>query len=256
MTRTDPATDTPAEPFTIVGHRGAMAHTLEDTLASFRLAEQMGCRELELDLRPSADGHLVVVHDARLDRLVADETGQDLGAVSTMTLEELQRIPLRDGHRLCTFEEVCAATTARLQVELKDPAVVPLLPGFLSAHPGVAERIYLTSFLADALAAVRELLPEIPRGMIVHGLPVEETHPEGLDALLERTGATSLHCGRKCLTREDVETQQAQGRRVHVWTVRTAQQMAEALELGVDGATVNDPQGAFEWYAQALAERG
>ena len=157
---------------------------------------------------------------------------------------------------LCTVEEVCAATTARLQVELKDPAVAPLLPGFLDAHPGAAERIYLTSFLADALAAVRELLPEIPRGMIVHGLPVEETHPEGLDALLERTGATSLHCGRKCLTREDVETQQAQGRRVHVWTVRTAQQMAEALELGVDGATVNDPQGAFEWYAQALAERG
>jgi len=256
MSRTESATSTATESFTIVGHRGAMAHTLENTLASFRQAEQMGCPELELDIRPTADGRIVVVHDATLDRLAADEPGQDLGDVSLMTFDELQQVRLRDGHRLHTLEEVCAATTVRLQVEIKDPAVVDLLPDFLQAHSQAEARIYLTSFSADALVRARELVPRLRRGMIVHGLPVEKEHPGGLEPLLERTGATSLHCGLTGLTAEVVAAQQTAGRSVHVWPVRSAEAMAEAVALGADGVTVDDPQAAFAWYDEALAQRG
>ena len=109
-------------------------------------------------------------------------------------------MPLRDGHRLHTFDEVCGATTARLEVEIKDPAVMPLLARFLEDRPDVIARMRLTSFRAEALVQARELLPQIPRGMIVHRLPVEDKHPEGLDSLLERTGASALLCGWEGLT--------------------------------------------------------
>ncbi|WP_394214875.1 glycerophosphodiester phosphodiesterase [Brachybacterium vulturis] len=256
MRSTDTGPDTTSGELTIVGHRGAMTHALENTLASFQRAEQLGCQELELDLRRSADDRLVVIHDATLDRLAADEDGRGLGPVADRTLEELQQVPLRDGHRLHTFEEVCAATTANLEVEIKDPAVVPLLAGFLETRPEVVRRMRLTSFHADALVQARELLPQIPRGMIVHRLPVTEKHPEGLDALLERTGASALLCGWEGLTAEAVAAQHAAGRRVHGWPLRTAEQMAHAVVIGVDGTTVDDPQAAFEWYRQVLAAQG
>lgn len=255
MMSTDTATGTDAvmEQFTIVGHRGAMAHTLENTVASFQQAEQMGCPELELDIRPSADRQIVVVHDATLDRIAADEYGHGLGDVSLMTLEEIQRVRLRDQHRVHTLEEIYAATTVRLQVEIKDPAVVPLLVGFAQAHPDAARRIRLTSFDADALAHARALVPHIPRGVIVHRLPVEDKHPEGLDALLERTGSSVFHSGWEGLSPEVIAAQHAVGRRVHAWPVRSAEEMVRAVALGVDGTTVDDPQAAFDWYEQALA---
>ncbi|WP_218192334.1 glycerophosphodiester phosphodiesterase [Brachybacterium vulturis] len=256
MRSTDTGPATARGELMIVAHRGAMTHALENTIAAFQLAEQLGCRELELDLRPSADGRMVVIHDATLDRLAAHEDGRGLGAVAAMTLEELQRVPLRDGHRLHTFEEVCAATTAGLEVEIKDPAVVPLLAAFLKTRPEVVQRMRLTSFRAEALVQARELLPQIPRGMIVHRLPVTEKHPEGLDALLERTGASTLLSGWEGLTADAVAAQHAAGRRVHGWPLRTAEQMARAVAIGVDGTTVDDPQAAFEWYQQVLAARG
>ena len=256
MTSTETGPDTTTAEITIVGHRGAMTHALENTITAFQLAEQAGCPEIELDLRPTADGRIVVIHDATMDRLVADEAHRGIGKVAEMTLEQIQQVPLRDGHRLHTFEEVCEATTARLEVEIKDPAVMPLLARFLEDRPDVAARMRLTSFRAEALVQARELLPQIPRGMIVHRLPVEDKHPEGLDSLLERTGASALLCGWEGLTAEAVEAQHTAGRRVHGWPLRTAEQMTHALEIGVDGTTADDPQAAFEWYAQARAARG
>lgn len=251
-----PPVGDPAEPFTIVGHRGAMAQILENTIASFQEAERVGCTELELDIRPSRDGHIVVVHDRDLDRIAADDAGRGLGDVSAMTLAQIQAVELRDGHRVHTLEDVYEATTARLQVEIKDPAVVPLLVGFAAKYPDAVQRVRFTGFDGDALAHVYELVPEVPRGIIVHRLPVEDKHPEGLARLLERTGTSVFHCGWEGLTPQVIAAQHAEGRRVHVWPVRTAEEMAAAVELGADGTTVDDPGAAMGWHREAVGERG
>lgn len=251
-----PPVGDPSEPFTIVGHRGAMAQFLENTIVSFQEAERVGCPELELDIRPSADGRIVVVHDRDLDRIAARDAGRGLGDVSAMTLAQIQAVELRDGHRVHTLEDVYQATTARLQVEIKDPAVVPLLVAFAATYPDAVQRVRFTGFDVDALAHAYELVPAVPRGIIVHRLPVEDKHPEGLERLLERTGSSVFHCGWEGLTPAAVADQQAQGRRVHVWPVRTADEMAAAVALGADGTTVDDPAAAFEWYRQAQEQRG
>ncbi|GAA1488832.1 glycerophosphodiester phosphodiesterase [Brachybacterium sacelli] len=253
MTTSDPTR--PGEDFTIVGHRGAMATVLENTIASFEEAERVGCQEIELDIRPSTDGRLVLTHDRSLDRMVAEED-RGLDPVDSLDWAALQRIVLRDGHRVATLEEAIEATSVFLQVEIKDPAVVPLLAERVDQLPALTERARLTSFDAGALVHARELMPQIPRGFIVHGLPLPEDSPEGVEDLLERTGASVLYCGWPGLSAEVVAEQHAAGRLVHGWPTRSEENLRRALEIGLDGTTADDPEAAFAWYEQARAEAG
>jgi glycerophosphoryl diester phosphodiesterase len=70
----------------VIAHRGASAERAEHTLAAYQLAIEQGADGLECDVRLTADGHLVCVHDRRIDR-----TSDGWGVVSTKTLEDLRR---------------------------------------------------------------------------------------------------------------------------------------------------------------------
>jgi glycerophosphoryl diester phosphodiesterase len=72
---------------TIFAHRGASAHAPENTLAAFELAVAQGADGIELDAKLSADGHVVVIHDATVDR-----TTDQRGRVKDMSLAELRSL--------------------------------------------------------------------------------------------------------------------------------------------------------------------
>lgn len=71
----------------VVAHRGSSADVPEHTLAAYEQAVADGADALECDVRLTADGHLVCVHDRRIDR-----TSDGRGIVSTMTLDDLDRL--------------------------------------------------------------------------------------------------------------------------------------------------------------------
>ncbi|MDH7569578.1 MAG: glycerophosphodiester phosphodiesterase family protein, partial [Armatimonadota bacterium] len=107
----------------IVAHRGASGAAPENTLAAFRRALELGVPMLELDVHRSADGTIVVLHDATVDR-----TTDGSGAVAQMTLNEIRRLdagvkkgPQFAGERIPTLAEVCALARGRafLFVEVK-----------------------------------------------------------------------------------------------------------------------------------------
>src|ERR671911_2347933 len=70
-----------------LAHRGASTLAPENTIEAFRLAVEAGAGGLELDVHMTRDGHIVVIHDATVDR-----TTSGTGAVSEMTLDELRRL--------------------------------------------------------------------------------------------------------------------------------------------------------------------
>jgi glycerophosphoryl diester phosphodiesterase len=70
----------------VIAHRGASSERAEHTLGAYQLAVDQGADGLECDVRLTADGHLVCVHDRRIDR-----TSNGWGVVSTRTLEQLSR---------------------------------------------------------------------------------------------------------------------------------------------------------------------
>src|SRR3954471_3509525 len=82
----------------ITGHRGALGSEPENTLRSFRRAVADGCDEIELDLRVSADGELVIMHDATVDR-----TTSGSGEVAGLTLDKLRSLDAGFGEQIPTW---------------------------------------------------------------------------------------------------------------------------------------------------------
>ena len=85
----------------IIGHKGAPKHAPENTMSSFDAALRVGARMVEMDLRLSGDGEVVLIHDAKINRV-----SNGRGKVEEMTLEELKALKLKKGERIATLAEV------------------------------------------------------------------------------------------------------------------------------------------------------
>src|ERR671938_442670 len=105
----------------VVGHRGAMGHCPENTLASFERGLELGADWIEVDVHLSRDGALVVIHDETLER-----TTNGSGLVRERTLAELQRLDAGHGERIPTLEEVLVWARGRgigVDVEIKNAPI-------------------------------------------------------------------------------------------------------------------------------------
>ena len=216
----------------ITGHRGAMGSEPENTLRSFRRAERAGCAEIELDLRVTADGRLVVLHDATVDR-----TTDGSGAVAELTFDELRALDAGQGERVPTWAEAVAAVDVRFQAEVKADAAVPLLAESLRADPDLAARTLVTSSRAEILLAVRRELPDVETGLILGRTPP-------IAEIVARTAAAQARtalCGIAGLTVEGVAGLHERGFEVTGWPVPDGEVLATAVELAVDGVTTDNP---------------
>lgn len=108
----------------IVCHRGANRFAPENTLAAARLSLEQGCHYVEVDVRETADGELVIIHDATLER-----TTNGSGTVANKTLAELRDLdagswfsPVYRGERIPTLTEMialCQSYGAKMYIENK-----------------------------------------------------------------------------------------------------------------------------------------
>lgn len=231
-----------------------MAHEPENSLASFALAEAVGVDEIELDVRLSSDRELILIHDETLDRTAADDAARGLGPVSALTLAQLQSVTLDSGRGVVTLDEMYEATRAHIKLEIKDPAVTPYLAEHYVSRPQDARRTTVASFSAEVTRSVAELIPGVGRQLIMEGIAGVEHHDGGLWGALEHARATRLACGFAGVTPQLVEQLRAAGIEVHLWPVRTLDDMREAIGIGADGVTSDDPARAIAWREQVLAE--
>jgi glycerophosphoryl diester phosphodiesterase len=162
----------------IIAHRGDSAQFPENTLKAFAGALEVGADLVETDVHLSRDGHVIVMHDARVDR-----TTSGTGPLSEMTLAEIRALsagyPERfgdrySGERVPTLAEALALMRgrARLMIEIKSEAVVPgngedgiearTIAEVRKA--GMVSEVALISFDRRALVRCRDQAPEITRG--------------------------------------------------------------------------------------------
>ncbi|MEU0091287.1 glycerophosphodiester phosphodiesterase family protein [Kribbella sp. NPDC006257] len=216
----------------ITGHRGALGSEPENTLRSFRRAVADGCDEIELDLRVSADGELVVIHDATVDR-----TTNGTGAVTDLTFAQLRLLDAGLGEVILTWAETVAAISVRIQAEVKAHEAVPLLAASLQADPSLAARTLITSSQSEILLSVRRALPSADTGLILGRTPPIDD----VITLTKSAQATWALCGIKGLTPEGVATLHAHGLSVTAWPVPDPETLAQAIALGVEGITTDHP---------------
>jgi glycerophosphoryl diester phosphodiesterase len=239
----------------LIAHRGGSALMPENTLAAFLdAAQRWRVDMIELDVRASADGHCVVIHDATVDR-----TTNGTGAVAEKTLAELQSLdaayrftndggrtfPLRgQGIRIPTIDEVFAALPeTRFTVESK--AATAQIPLFRAIEEyRAAERVVA----AGEKNAYRTLFYQYrgPKSAsFEEGLPFLILHRVFL-ARLGRVPADvvqtcEVYKGRRILTPRLVRDFHRCGVLVHVWTVNEEQDMERLLDWGVDGLVTDRP---------------
>ena len=151
----------------IFAHRGASAHAPENTLAAFELALAQGADGIELDVKLSADGKVVVIHDATVDRT----TGAH-GRVKDLSLAEMRPLNAGSffsekytGEKIPTLEEVFEAVGKRtfINVELtnyntpRDQLVETVC--MLVKRFGLQKSVMFSSFFASNLSKARAYLP-------------------------------------------------------------------------------------------------
>jgi len=237
--------------FELVGDRGAMEEALENTMTSFRLAEEIGVDFIETDVRLSADGQLFLLHDKDLARVGGESLGE-LGPVAELAWERIRAAELRDGERVPLLSELYDGTTTSIQLEIKAPEALPALRTFFAARPEAAQRTVLTGFSLDALTRAAELMPDIPRGFIVSSFDDALAVEGGALAALAHVTAFQICTGFPGLSLELVDQMMEAGYITHVWPLRTADDLDRGIALGALGGTANDPRT----FRRLLTERG
>ncbi|HRI70465.1 MAG TPA: glycerophosphodiester phosphodiesterase family protein [Polyangium sp.] len=223
----------------VYGHRGSSGAP-ENTLAAFEKAARDGADGIELDVRLSADGELVVMHDATFERVTA---GRDHRHVAELPYEEIRRIDLGDGQVAPRLSEVlrwARARHMRVNVEMKHgvPQRLPLAHATARQLDAVDPflPIIVSSFDPLILATFATLLPRVPRALLVHrskwstlALETGQVWRDGLH--VERT-----------LTRDAV-IQRLLRRKLllNVWTVNDLREATDLAEMGVDGIITDVP---------------
>jgi glycerophosphoryl diester phosphodiesterase len=135
-----------------IGHRGAAGHAPENTLAAIETGIRLGVDFVEIDVRRTADGVLVALHDASVRR-----TTDGRGRVDAVSLRQLRAFNAGNGERIPTVEEVLksvAASRVGLMLELKVTGTAPLVVDTVRAVEFKNPLIY-ASFLHDELTQVR-----------------------------------------------------------------------------------------------------
>ncbi|MBI4567126.1 MAG: hypothetical protein HY719_01870 [Planctomycetes bacterium] len=232
-----------------IGHRGASGHAPENTVAAFGLATRMGAPMIELDVQVSRDGHVVVIHDAALERTT---TGH--GRVADHTLEELKALDAGGwfsarfaGEPIPTLREVLVWARGRvaLNIEIKTEAVHPTREygGVESKVVGLLRRcgmrahVLVSSFNHVAVRRVRRLDGAIP----VAVLHVGENDPRPLQEIVAAAPADQFCCALSELTPSLAEKARRWRVPVNVYTVNEPDEMRRAIALGVSGIFTNYP---------------
>ncbi len=243
-------TRAPGEQAFVAGHRGDSSSAPENTLPAVTAAIAAGFDYVEVDVRLTADGIPVLMHDATVDR-----TTDGRGQIAEMTLAQVQGLdaggwfdPRFAGVGVPTaaaFLDVIAATRARAIIEVKgewDAAAAAALVRAI-ADRGLERRVAIASFDVGLLALVAAESDVIARLAIFRELPQDAVQAA---ADIEVRGI--IVARREITAQPELVAQlQAHDVRVVVYTLNDDDHWADAVELGVDGIVTDDPTGLASW---------
>ncbi|WP_405778973.1 glycerophosphodiester phosphodiesterase [Streptomyces sp. NBC_00859] len=249
----------------VVAHRGASEDAPEHTLAAYTRAIEDGADALECDVRLTADGHLVCVHDRRVNRTsdgrgavsaleLSDLAALDFGSwrdwkdpaespdwdresTSVLTLDRLLELVADSGRRVELAIETKHPTRWAGQVEERLLASLARF-GLDSPSKGDASPVRIMSFSARSLHRIAAAAPAIPTVYLLQFLT-----PRLRDGRLP-AGAGIAGPGMRILRSHPgyVERLHRAGHQVHVWTVNEPEDVALCTELGVDAIITNRPK--------------
>ncbi|APX01826.1 glycerophosphodiester phosphodiesterase [Arthrobacter globiformis] len=250
-----------------MAHRGFSLEGLENSLAAFSSAVELGFCHLETDVHTTSDGELLLFHDRTLDRITDGR-----GRIHDLTADEVRRVRIGGAEPVPTFDELVAAFPGtRFNLDVKDWHSVPSVVAAIERHQ-VHDRVLIASFSDLRRRAVLKRLSRrtaSSAGTLVNALflvlgpllsvrgvrsPVRAVLRRALrdvDALQVPVRYRAI----PVVTPEYVRRAHELGLYVHVWTINDPAEMHRLLDLGVDGI-VSDRADLLKEVLQARGQWG
>jgi len=243
-----------------IAHRGGMKLWPENTLYAFANAARSGVDVLELDVRPTADSQIVIIHDAAVAR-----TSNGAGLVAQMSLAQLRELNFRgDPADSCvlppnvapeipTLEEVFVLfPDMYFNIEIKpdSPAFAKRVVDLIRRHAR-QERVVLASFHQNVNRYLQASATDIARAadrdeirtlVILSKIGLGWLHQPGSAAYEVPVRRESA----EIVTLAFIRAAHGAGQEVYVWTIDDSTEMNRLLRLGVDGIITNRPDILFE----------
>jgi len=215
-----------------IGHRGAAGHAPENTLTAIQKGIALGVDFVEIDVRRTADGVLVVLHDETVNR-----TTNGKGRVDRLCLRDIEKLNAGNGEHIPTLEEVLkvAAGEAGLMVELKVKGVAQQTVEVVR-EAGFRDPVIYASFLHDELKHVRTVDPGASLMVLFGGM----SRASVARAIKYRPSYVGLRHDKA--TRPLVDAFHRVDLLVFVYTADTPIDIQHALSLDVDGVISNFPE--------------
>lgn len=221
----------------IIGHRGAMGHETENTLASVQKAMDLGVDMIEIDVFNVKSGETVVFHDDTLERLT--NAG---GSIEDWDYFALKKVLLDGGHQIPKLQDVLKLIDhkVKLNIELKGSGTadrVNFITNYYIKEKGwKLEDFIISSFRWDELKTMRTLNPDIPIAILTEDDPVEAI------PIAKELKAEAINPNFETLTRENNLKIQEAGFKIYVWTVNEPEDILAMKRFGVDGIITNYPE--------------
>ncbi|RLE62770.1 MAG: glycerophosphodiester phosphodiesterase [Thermoprotei archaeon] len=222
----------------IFAHRGCSTQAPENTLSAFRRAFEIGADGVELDVRQTKDGHLVVIHDPKVDR-----TTNGKGFVEERTLDELKKLVIDGYEHIPTLRETLKLASdygKMLLIDLKTVDVEDKLVEEIKEY-GMTEKVIVTNQFFYCSKRIKEKEPKIKTALLLFkGLNYEDEDPI---ELAKEFKADYIHPAKlEDVTEELVARAHENGIGVIAGTTDDPLEAEYLYKIGVDAVTPNRPE--------------
>ena len=221
----------------VIGHRGAMGHETENTLASIQKAMDLGVDMIEIDVFKIDSGEAVVFHDRTVDRLTNGS-----GMIEDYNVFAMKQLVLEGGHKIPLLQDVLKLIDNKvvLNIELKGyktaDKVNHILSYYIEDRGWSPENIIISSFIWDELREMRKLNKDIKIAILTEEDPLEAIE------VAEELNAVAINPNFETLTAENTAKIHGEGLKIYTWTVNEPEDIQRMKDLGVDGIITNYPE--------------
>ncbi|WP_243744148.1 glycerophosphodiester phosphodiesterase [Zeaxanthinibacter enoshimensis] len=223
----------------IIGHRGAMGHETENSIASIEKALELGVDMIEIDVFKIKSGEVVVFHDDNVERLT-----NGAGAIESYYIVDLKRLSLEGGHQIPMLQDVLKTIDhkTRLNIELKGANTADrvnfIIQHYVERQGWKQEDFLISSFRWDELREMRKKNPDIAIAVLT------DDDPEKAIEVAKELNAVAINPNYKKLNTENIKAIHDAGFKIYTWTVNKPEDIERMRELGVDGIFTDYPDRA------------
>lgn len=224
----------------VIAHRGAHRTVPENTLASLEKAIEIGCDYVELDVRRTKDGVLVLMHDASVNRMTNGK-----GKIEDLTYDQIRPLEIRAktaagrGQKLPTFDEFLARAKGRMKLYVDHKKAPPAEVLALIEKHGMLKDVVVYNGSPSILREYKRLAPSVwimpdhPRSIEAIAALAKDLKPETMDGSIKDWTAAEVEAAHRAGCQVWVD---------NITPLDNAAGIKQAVEMGVDAIQTDNPE--------------